>query len=137
MMRQVFYTLMAYRKSTPIAQDWVNALNLIDVAFHDHPQVVCLWHEYFAMLLNWNNTSDQDRVHKYLNLLEAMAKELGYKNIRQTSIDKFYSPQAFGDRVGTDARLRSELLMVLDNTEILTLPSRAETTDEQEPRQIP
>jgi hypothetical protein len=37
---RLFLTLMAQRRAFPPAIEWVNALNVIDVVFADHSQVV-------------------------------------------------------------------------------------------------
>lgn len=116
--RQLFFTLMAHRKSSPPTIAWVDSLNLIDVVFAKHPKVVILWHEYFALLCQtvYDHKASQ---HKYLDLLLAMAKCLGYKNILQTDIDKFYSPVAHGDQAILTTRLQQEFLRVLENTKSL------------------
>lgn len=117
--KRVFLTLMAHRKALPPNPEWVNALNLIDVIFHDCPQIVALWHEYFALLCqihNWEE-STQQREHKYLELLSAMAQSLGYRDIQQTDMDKFYSPKGQADLVQLQLKIYQELSRVLENTE--------------------
>lgn len=48
--QHLFLTLMAYRKSYPPPNAWVESLNLIDVVFAKHQKVVKLWHEYHDLL---------------------------------------------------------------------------------------
>jgi hypothetical protein len=74
----IFNTLIATRHS-PIIEDNVRALNMIDVAFHDCPRVRELWHEYFNMLGNegLNNPSGwPQRQKKNLEMITEMAKVL-------------------------------------------------------------
>src|SRR5579863_4621992 len=92
---RVFISLMAHRKSIPIHQEWVNALNLVEVVFSDHPKILQRWHALYDIfqVKPWN----QDRyAHASLELLSEIAKALGYKNLSQTDIDKFYVPEAHG-----------------------------------------
>src|SRR5689334_8688867 len=56
--RELFATLIATRHSQVIDQT-VRALNLIDVAFHDSPEVRRLWHEYYDMLNNQGLNNEQ------------------------------------------------------------------------------
>lgn len=112
---RLFLTLMAHRKSFPPTFAWVESLNLIDVVFAKHPKVVQLWHEYYDYL--HEETKDYTkRDHKYLELLSVMAKTLGYKNLQQTDIDKFYTPIAHGDQAALNYKVQIEFLRVLQNT---------------------
>lgn len=112
---RLFSTLMAHRRTRPPAYDWVVALNLIDVVFARHRSVVSLWHEYYDLLcqdpVNWHLADA-----KYLDLMSSMAKLLGYEELKQTDISKFYSPQAFGDQHQLATETQQELLRVLKNT---------------------
>jgi len=113
---RLFLKLMAQRKSFPPSFAWVESLNLIDVVFAKHPTVVQLWHDYYDCL----HSETQDyakRDHKYLELLSAMAQCLGYKDIQQTDIDKFYTPIAHGDQAELNHKVQIELLRVLENTD--------------------
>jgi len=114
---RLFLTLMAHRRAFPPTIEWVNALNVIDVVFADHPQVVQLWHEYYAALANPPpNQNYQTREHTYLLMLSAMARSLGYKRLEQTDIDKYYSPQAHVDQMQLNWQCQTEWLRVLQNT---------------------
>lgn len=114
----LFLTLMAHRKSSPPTIDWVNSLNLIDVVFENNPEIVKLWHDYYDLLLDTSKDIEK-RQHKYIELLSSIAKSLGYKNLQQTDIDKFYSPVAHGDQAILTAKIQKELLRVLENTQSL------------------
>ena len=113
--QHLFLTLMAYRKSFPPPNAWVESLNLIDVVFSKHPKIVQLWHEYHDLLSQippnlgkWN--------HKYLELLSEIARKLGYKSLQQIDIDKFYTPTVHGDQMTLNTKIQQEWLRVLENT---------------------
>jgi hypothetical protein len=114
---------MAHRKSTPPSADWATSLNLIDVVFANHHAVVEKWHETYNVALQrpWN----QERWnHAYIELLSAMALVLGYKRLQQTDIDRYYSPEVFGNELLAQKELRDELLRVLKETKSLRAEPR-------------
>ena len=41
---------------------------------------------------------------------------LGYKELKQTEIDRFYEPQAFIDEWNSSKKIQSELMRVLDSS---------------------
>jgi hypothetical protein len=113
--KNVFFTLMANRKSFPIEKDWVRALNLIDVVFAKQKEITQLWHRYYDLLAEKPRKTEAE-AHVYLELLSTIAIHLGYDNLHQTDIDKFYTPQAYADRSATDSDFEREFLRVLKNT---------------------
>ncbi len=114
---RLFTTLMAFRKSYPISYEWAQSLNLIDVIFSDSPQVVDRWHKYFDNLQEKSPASvGERRTHLYLELMSEMAKELGFDQLQQTDIDKFYVPQGHGDQADLNYKTQKEFLRVLENT---------------------
>lgn len=119
----LFTVLMAHRRSLVPTNEWVNALNLIDVVFADHPKVVALWHDLYVLLYT-SPPQEQAKAHKYLELLSAMAIVLGFPHLQQTDIDKFYIPQVHIDSATAQAELQAQLLRVLQNTEALLVLSR-------------
>ena len=122
---RLFLTLMAHRRALPPIPEWVNALNVIDVIFAEHPQVVQLWHEYYACLVNPPaNNNYEHREHTYLLMLSAMARSLGYKQLQQTDIDKFYSPQVYADQTQLNLQCQTEWLRVLQNTNKLNVETK-------------
>lgn len=115
--QHLFLTLMAHRRRLPPTVELVNALNVIDVVFAKHPQVVNLWHQYYATLVNPPaNLNFEQREHTYLQMLSAMARALGYRRLEQTDIDKYYTPQAHGDQMALNYQCQTEWLRVLKNT---------------------
>ena len=119
---RLFLTLMAHRRAFPPTIEWVNALNVIDVVFAEHHQVVQLWHEYYSSLVNPPaNENYQQREHTYLLMLSAMARSLGYRRLEQTDIDKFYSPQVHADQMHLNWKCQTEWLRVLQSTNKLNV----------------
>ena len=117
----IFSTLMAHRRAFPPVPDWVKALNLIDVVFSENQKVVVLWHQYYQLLGSASSNNEyQDREHKYIELLSEMAKVLGYKNLQQTDIDKYYSPQVIEDQNKLNFETQTEWLRVLKETQNLS-----------------
>jgi hypothetical protein len=112
---RLFITLMAHRKSFPPRIEWANALNLIDVVFVDHPKVVTAWHDLYDYLHNTNNIDISQFEYKNTKLLSEISHILGYKNLQQIDIDRFYSPQAHGNQVALSTAIQSEFLVFLRN----------------------
>ncbi len=121
---RLFTTLMAHRRAFPPTPEWVAALNLIDVIFADQTRVVALWHEVFQLLHNPSMTQEQG--HKYLEMLSAMATSLGFRQLQQVDIDKYYSPQVHQDQLVAQAEMQAEFLRVLKNTSQLLIVKKDE-----------
>lgn len=122
----VFYTLMSLRASR-LNHEFVRALNTIDFAFHaDKPkqveserEVIRKWRDYLAHVAKppadgnwvpWNQRID-DLV---VDLLQAMADDLGYPFDRQNIRSGGYATQASADHEIEMAQIRRHLLSVLD-----------------------
>lgn len=122
---KLFLALMAHRKSMPPSFDLVNGLNLIDAVFAKHPKVVELWHQYYDFLcqtpVNWHLAEA-----KYLDLLSEIARVLGYNDLSQTSIARFYSPIAHGTQTQLNAEIQLELLRVLKESKSIQVLPRVE-----------
>jgi len=111
---RLFLTLMAHRRTFPPPIEWVNSLNVTDVVFAEHPQVVQLWHQYYSSLTNPPaNENYQQREHTYLLMLSAIARALGYGRLEQTDIDKFYAPQVPPFLRALNYKCQTEWLRVL------------------------
>lgn len=123
---RLFLTLMADRKSTPITKEWVDALNTIDVVFQDNKKVRQAWREYLDSLNEKSPHFDRSNSFR-LDLLSEMAMALGYKNLKQTEIDRFYSPKYFGSQMSRHEILFKENLRVLSHSK-----SCAESFTEEE-----
>jgi hypothetical protein len=109
---RLFLTLIAHRKSNPPTAELVNNLNLIDAVFSKNPAVVQLWHDYYDLLshspVNWHLADA-----KYLDLLSKMANALGYSEMSQTAIARFYSPTARANQHQLTLDIQVELLNAL------------------------
>lgn len=112
----LYLTLMKKRKSYPVTIEYVDALNTIDVVFHKHREVLRLWHEFYDVLLE-KDFDLQKADHKLLDLLFEMSKVLGFKNIKQTDIDKFYTPIAHNNQILLNSQIQNELLRVLQKSD--------------------
>ena len=122
----LFLTLMANRQKNPISQEWVDALNSIDVVFQENRRVRNAWKEYLDSLNQKSAHFDNQNSYK-LDLLSEMAEALGYKQLKQTEIDRFYTPVYFGSQLTRQDLLYSEVLRVLMHSK-----SGAESFTEEE-----
>ena len=112
---RIFLTLMGHRKSNPPTFALVEVLNTLDVVFADNSKIVRLWHEYYDLLCT-KEPNYQTLEHKYLDLLSEIAQSLGYKKLKQTDIEKFYTPVAHGSQAELNEKMQRELLRVLENS---------------------
>lgn len=117
----VFLTLMANRKSAPITKEWVDSLNVIDVVFQDDKKVREAWKAYHDSLNNKSPHFASNNSYM-LDLLSEMALSLGYKDLKQTEIDSFYSPQQFVDQNQMQNELMTENLRILRHSKNLSEP---------------
>jgi len=119
----ILSTIIANRH-TPTSQDAVKAMNLIDIAFYKDAKVRTLWKEYFGMLSNEgldNEMGWKQRREKNLELIHAMAKNLGYgEAINHLDVDRIYYPQGLVSQEATGRELATELLRVLKGTQSLS-----------------
>lgn len=114
----LFLRLMANRKSNPISKEWTDALNQIDVIFQDNKSVRSAWRAYFDSL--HPRSQHYDNANSFhLDLLSEIANDLGYKDLKQTELDRFYSPVQFGDSFDEKNSLNKEMIRVLQNSENL------------------
>ena len=124
--RNLFFTLMANRKITPPNKEWVDALNTIDIVFQDNKKVRKAWREYYDSLDERSQYNSDSNSFK-LDLLSEMANALGYKDLKQTEIDRFYSPKYFTNVQNSQNALTSELIRVLSHSK-----SYAESLSDEE-----
>ena len=108
-------TLLANRKSHPIPIEFVNSLNTIDVVFHKSDKVIIAWKDLFNA---FHTTPFQINIadRKLLDLLDSMAKDLGYNDIKQTDFDSFYAPILFDNQRKYQEDVNTELLRVLKSS---------------------
>lgn len=116
--QELFLRLMANRKKHPVSSEWTDALNQIDVVFQDNKSVRNAWREYFNSL-NPKSQHFENQNSFLLDLLSEIANSLGYKNIKQTEIDRYYSPQFFQDQQTMQNLISNEFLRLLLHSESL------------------
>jgi hypothetical protein len=111
--RNLFFTLFAHR-GNPIHQQFVAALNQIDIAFHDNQKVLDLWHRYYEALRIKGQVDEQKvwELHR-VELLSEMAKSLGYFQLNQTEIMKHYQPEGQDNWHKLDWDIRESALSYL------------------------
>ncbi len=128
--RWIVQTLMATRHS-PITDETVRALNLVDIVFHDSRTVRGLWHEYFDMLGNQGLNNPQGwsaRQKKNLEMLTEMARALGYgAAVTHLDVDRVYYPQGLGDQAQRTREISDELLRVLKGSQGFQVLPRPDT----------
>lgn len=108
----LFLNLMANRKGSTITKEKVDSLNLIDVVFQDDKKVRKAWRDYLDSL-NPNSQYYANNNAYLLDLLSEMAMTLGYKELRQTEIDRFYEPSQFANDRDAKEKITSETYRVL------------------------
>ena len=124
--RNLFFQLMENRKINLPNKEWVDALNTIDIVFQDNKKVRKAWREYYDSLDERSQYNSDSNSFK-LDLLSEMANALGYKDLKQTEIDRFYSPKYFTNVQNSQNALTSELIRVLSHSK-----SYAESLSDEE-----
>lgn len=96
--RDLFLTLFSLR-GNPTHYDFVSGLNQIDIVFQDEEKVLVAWEKLYESLGNTNLTNAvQTWDLLRTELLSEMAQSLGYQKLKQTSIQRNYSPQAHANQ---------------------------------------
>lgn len=109
---------MANRKATP-NKEWADSLNLIDIIYQDDKKVRLAWLNYFNSLHPKSPHADNANAF-LLDLLSEMGNSLGYKDLKQTEIDRFYSPKYFGRVESSQEILLQETIRVLNRSKSYT-----------------
>ncbi len=117
----LFLRLMAHRKKYPPNQEFADALNQIDVVFQESSKVRNSWRAYFDSL---HPSSQHNSLQNafLLDLLSDVANDLGYHDIKQTELDRFYVPQYFLDQVNNQDLFYTEYLRILQRSKNLAEP---------------
>jgi len=133
----VFHTLMATR-SARLSADHVQALNMIDLAFYgkrifgirhrskDETAVLDAWHEYLDHL---NTKYDDDNFtlwvtqgeELFVNLLAALASDVGFRFDRVQLKKGAYSPIGHGELEFEQQQLRKRTIEVLSGEKPLKM----------------
>jgi hypothetical protein len=89
--KYVLATLMAYRHAGVAEVDFIKALNMIDIIFHDSAKVKEKVRKYFNYT-SLEMYSGGQRVEAFFELVLEMAKDIGYKSLTLSEIKDFYVP---------------------------------------------
>lgn len=112
---ELFKTLMATRYLKFANHEQVRALNSIDVIFDDRPKARQAWSEYYTELCR-SPINSETLGNKNLRLLEAMAKDLGYKEkISWENIKSCYMPTGLWNSMQEDEEKRQIELQLYRN----------------------
>jgi hypothetical protein len=110
--RDLFLVLMAKRKTYPPPMEFVDALNKIEVVFQDNKKVRQSARDYISSLTEDGISSGLSN-SMLLDMLSDMANVLGYKDLRQTQIDRFYSPNYLSNQQSNQDTFWQEYIRIL------------------------
>lgn len=91
--RGLMQMLMAYRSVGAVEIDWIKALNMIDIVFHDNKEVKELLRSYMYHTDQKRfNNGEHERV--LVQLLYKMGQSSGYTDLKESDIRDAYNPIA-------------------------------------------
>ena len=89
------------------AEESVEALNMIDVVFYKSDKVRKAWRDFNETTkAPESDTKNQNISDKHLKLLEVIAEDIGYDNIKWNDIKEYYYPVGLSDRKRDETVLR-------------------------------
>lgn len=89
--KYVLATLMAYRHLGPDEPEFVKALNMTDIIYHDNFRVKELLHKYLKFTSSEFYSGSQ-RVEVFFDMLVEMGRDIGYPKLKHSDITEFYVP---------------------------------------------
>ena len=95
---RILLTLMQTRTAIPQPTSFIDALNSIDIVFHKDKTVMLARNEFFNIWRN-NNRDENEYKNRLRDLLDAMTKSLGYKNVKPSDLDSLFTPFIVGDNI--------------------------------------
>jgi len=110
--QELFLKLMANRGKNTLTPEWVDALNQIDVVFQKNSNVRKAWRDYYDSLHPASQHFGNNQAF-LLDLLSEISTVLGYDNLKQTEIARFYGPRQFYDTNAAQGFFFQENLRVL------------------------
>ena len=124
----VFMRLWRMRGMYPMPEEFVDALNEIDVVFHGNDRIIDLWRSvHDASMIEPFNALAQERFNtRLLDLLHEMGRFLDYE-IRQTTIGRAYRPEQFRIAHQMQSEIANETLRALRNSEHFGGPRMEQT----------
>jgi hypothetical protein len=94
--RITIFGILMENRHAPQSREALRALNLIEVAFHDSPEIRRIWREYHGMISNdaffQSQVGIQLTQQKMFELQSAMAKSLKF-GIDQFDVERVYAPR--------------------------------------------
>lgn len=101
------FTILMSKRYEISAEESVEALNMIDVVFYRSDKVRKAWRDFNdATKAPESDTKNQNIKDKHLRLLEVIAEDIGYKEIRWEDIKQYYFPVGLSDRKHDEDVLR-------------------------------
>jgi len=82
---------------------------------HNERKVRLAWRAYFDSLHQKSQHFENQNSFQ-LDLLSEIAKDLGYKDLKQTEIDRVYTPQHWGDKFDAELLMNKELYRILQKS---------------------
>lgn len=102
----IFTTLMS-RRYDLVDEECVAAFNMIDVAFYKSDRVRKAWKEFFNAVNGPDSPTKAQIIRdRNLKLLEVMAEDIGYKDIKWDDIKNYYYPVGLSERKQMEESLR-------------------------------
>lgn len=104
----IFMDLVSFRHHVPVPWQFFVALNRIDVVFHKQEAICHLYHEYYDLTLR--DLTGVDGVllnEKKVALITEMARHLGYNQIDQIYLQRYYQPKGGYDDYLGDIELKT------------------------------
>ena len=126
----LYMDLISFREYTPIPWQFFVALNRIDVVFHENKSICKAWHEYFDLLCQEQTEIVSKQGHeKRIELMTLIGKHLGYNNIEQIYLQRYYQPIGNYQSSLDDSEIKSEFLRVLKNTQSISFVQNDSSTN--------
>ncbi len=120
------FTILMSKRYEISAEESVEALNMIDVVFYKSDKVRKAWKDFNdATNAPESDTKNQNIIDKHLRLLEVIAEDIGYKEIRWDDIKQYYYPEGLSDMKRDEAILRR----VQIDANLAQIKSRQEQTE--------
>lgn len=98
--RGLMQMLMAYRSIGAVEIDWIKALNMVDIVFHDNKKIKALLRKYMYYTEEARfHTKEHERV--LVELIYEMGQLCGYKHLTESDIRDSYNPRAISHIYGS------------------------------------
>jgi hypothetical protein len=105
---RLFMDLVSFRNHYPVPWQFSVALNRIDVVYHKEESICRLYHEYYDIASR--DLSENEVLllnEKKIALITAMARHLGYNQIDQIYLQRYYQAKGVYDDYLDDVQLKT------------------------------